>query len=180
MNAPVADMIPYFIVLPLTVAVLVQLLARRRDALAAGLAGLCMLALALMSLAAALSGAGGEVVYNMGGWATPIGIDLRLDGLATLLLLAIQRYVVRETGSVAIRADSLHYLTDLLTNLVTIVAIALVMAGFQYGMQPWIIASMAAALTLPAMAQDIRQQLSSESVIEISSAPAITWLFVST
>ena len=50
--------------------------------------------------------------------------------LATLLLLTIQRYVVRETGSVAIRADSLHYLTDLLTNLVTIVAIALVMAGF--------------------------------------------------
>jgi ferrous-iron efflux pump FieF len=50
--------------------------------------------------------------------------------LATLLLLSIQRYVVRETGSVAIRADSLHYLTDLLTNLVTIVAIALVMAGF--------------------------------------------------
>jgi len=89
MNAPVAEMIPYFIVLPLTVAVLVQLLARRRDALAAGLAGLCMLALALMSLAAALSGAGGEVVYNMGGWATPIGIDLRLDGLTALLLLTV-------------------------------------------------------------------------------------------
>jgi ferrous-iron efflux pump FieF len=50
---------------------------------------------------------------------------------ATLLLLAVQRYVVRETGSVAIRADSLHYLTDLLTNLVTIAAIALFMAGFE-------------------------------------------------
>ncbi len=50
---------------------------------------------------------------------------------ATLLLLAVQRYVIRETGSVAIRADSLHYLTDLLTNLVTIAAIALFMAGFE-------------------------------------------------
>jgi ferrous-iron efflux pump FieF len=49
---------------------------------------------------------------------------------ATLLLLGVQRYVVRQTGSLAIRADSLHYLTDLLTNLVTIAAIALVMAGF--------------------------------------------------
>jgi ferrous-iron efflux pump FieF len=49
---------------------------------------------------------------------------------ATLLLLGVQRYVIRQTGSLAIRADSLHYLTDLLTNLVTIAAIALVMAGF--------------------------------------------------
>ena len=28
-------------------------------------------------------------VYHMGGWPTPIGIDLRLDGLTTLMLLAI-------------------------------------------------------------------------------------------
>jgi ferrous-iron efflux pump FieF len=49
---------------------------------------------------------------------------------ATILLLGVQRYVVRQTGSLAIRADSLHYLTDLLTNLVTMAAIALVMAGF--------------------------------------------------
>lgn len=50
---------------------------------------------------------------------------------ATLLLIGVQRYVVSRTGSLAIRADSLHYVTDLLTNLVTIAAIALVMAGFQ-------------------------------------------------
>jgi multicomponent Na+:H+ antiporter subunit D len=108
MNAPVADMIPYFIALPLTVSVLIQLLARRRDALAAGLAGLCMLALALMSLAAALSGAGGEVVYNMGGWATPIGIDLRLDGLAALLLLTVNTVAL----AVALyAADYMHTFT---------------------------------------------------------------------
>jgi len=32
----------------------------------------------------------------------------------TMVLLAIQRYVIRRTGSTAIRADSLHYLTDAL------------------------------------------------------------------
>jgi ferrous-iron efflux pump FieF len=50
---------------------------------------------------------------------------------ATVVLLGVQRYVIRETGSLAIRADSLHYLTDLLTNLVTIAAIGLVMMGFE-------------------------------------------------
>lgn len=49
---------------------------------------------------------------------------------ATLLLLGVQRHVVRLTNSVAIKADSLHYLTDLLTNLATIVAIGLVMIGW--------------------------------------------------
>lgn len=49
---------------------------------------------------------------------------------ATLLLLGVQRHVVRLTHSVAIKADSLHYLTDLLTNFATIVAIGLVMIGW--------------------------------------------------
>jgi ferrous-iron efflux pump FieF len=37
--------------------------------------------------------------------------------VATLLLVAFQRHVVRRTGSQAISADSLHYRADLLTNL---------------------------------------------------------------
>ncbi|MBT8039469.1 MAG: NADH/ubiquinone/plastoquinone (complex I) [Gammaproteobacteria bacterium] len=89
MDISVHALIPYFIALPLTVSILVQLLARRRDGLAAGLAGLCMLVMATLSLLAALSGQGGEVIYNMGGWATPIGIDLRLDALTALLLLTV-------------------------------------------------------------------------------------------
>jgi ferrous-iron efflux pump FieF len=47
--------------------------------------------------------------------------------VATLLLLAVQRYVILRTGSTAIKADSLHYATDLLTN--TAVLIALFLAG---------------------------------------------------
>lgn len=52
--------------------------------------------------------------------------------LATLLLLGVQRYAVRHTGSVAIKADSLHYFTDLLTNTSVIVALLLASAGLQW------------------------------------------------
>ncbi|WP_455212464.1 cation diffusion facilitator family transporter [Kaarinaea lacus] len=48
--------------------------------------------------------------------------------VVTLILLAIQRYVIRHTGSVAIRADALHYATDLLTGASVITA--LLMAHF--------------------------------------------------
>lgn len=44
---------------------------------------------------------------------------------ATAGLLLIQRHVIRRTGSTAIRADSLHYLTDLVTNASIIVALLL-------------------------------------------------------
>lgn len=50
--------------------------------------------------------------------------------LATLVLLAVQHYVVRKTQSVAIRADSLHYRTDLLTNVSIIVALVLATYGW--------------------------------------------------
>ena len=52
--------------------------------------------------------------------------------LATLLLLGVQRYVVRHTGSLAIKADSLHYFTDLLTNTSVIVALVLAAAGLHW------------------------------------------------
>jgi len=50
--------------------------------------------------------------------------------LLTLLLLAFQRYVIRRTGSLAIRADALHYASDVLTNLSIIAALLLVQLGF--------------------------------------------------
>jgi ferrous-iron efflux pump FieF len=50
--------------------------------------------------------------------------------VATLVLLGIQRHVVAKTGSLAIKADSVHYQTDLLTNLATIAAITLAMVGW--------------------------------------------------
>lgn len=51
--------------------------------------------------------------------------------LATLILIAFQRYVIKQTNSTAIRADSLHYATDLLTNVCTI--IALLLTRFSWG-----------------------------------------------
>jgi ferrous-iron efflux pump FieF len=50
--------------------------------------------------------------------------------IATLILLGIQRHVIRLTGSTAIRADSLHYATDLATNLATILALVLASLGW--------------------------------------------------
>ncbi len=43
--------------------------------------------------------------------------------VTTLILLSFQRFVVKKTHSPAIRADSLHYATDLLTNACTIAAL---------------------------------------------------------
>lgn len=45
--------------------------------------------------------------------------------IATFALVIFQRYVVRETGSVAIAADSLHYRSDLLLNASVIAALIL-------------------------------------------------------
>ena len=53
-----------------------------------------------------------------------------LSILATLVLLGIQRYTIRHTGSLAIKADSLHYFTDLLTNLSVIAALFLAASGW--------------------------------------------------
>lgn len=60
-----------------------------------------------------------------------VGIGVLLFAIiATVALLAIQRYVIRRTQSTAIRADSLHYVTDLLTNAATIVALGLTLLGW--------------------------------------------------
>jgi len=65
-----------------------------------------------------------------------IGIGVMVFAIvATALLLAIQRYVIARTGSTAVRADSLHYMTDLLTNASIIVALALSLAGWP-GLDP--------------------------------------------
>lgn len=65
-----------------------------------------------------------------------IGIAVMVFAIiATLILLGIQRYVIARTGATAIRADSLHYFTDLLTNASIIVALGLSLAGWP-GMDP--------------------------------------------
>ncbi len=52
--------------------------------------------------------------------------------VATALLIALQRYVIHRTDSLAIRADSLHYLSDLLTNAGILVALGLALAGWAW------------------------------------------------
>lgn len=55
-----------------------------------------------------------------------VGIAVMLFAIvATFALTRYQAHVVRKTGSLAIQADSLHYLGDLLTNLAVIVALLL-------------------------------------------------------
>jgi len=64
-----------------------------------------------------------------------IGIGIGVMVLAivmTLGLLAIQRYVIRKTDSTAIRADSLHYMTDLLTNMSVLLALYLSNLGWTW------------------------------------------------
>ena len=55
---------------------------------------------------------------------TTLGIAVMVFSIVlTLGLVQFQRYVVRQTKSVVIRADSLHYLGDLLVNAAVIVAL---------------------------------------------------------
>jgi ferrous-iron efflux pump FieF len=55
-----------------------------------------------------------------------LGIAVMLGAMAlTGALVLYQRAVVRRTGSIAIRADSLHYRADLMMNLAVIAALAL-------------------------------------------------------
>jgi ferrous-iron efflux pump FieF len=61
--------------------------------------------------------------------ATGIGV-LLFATVATMLLLAFQHYVIRRTQSTAIRADALHYATDLLTNAAAVVALGLTLLGW--------------------------------------------------
>ena len=85
MESNIQVLIPLFVALPLAVSLLIQLVARGRPAVAEWLANATMLALVLMACYAI----GTSGIYHMGGWPTPIGIDLRLDALANLLLLAV-------------------------------------------------------------------------------------------
>ena len=64
--------------------------------------------------------------------------------VATGLLIGYQRRVIRRTGSLVIRADSLHYLSDWLANVGVIVAIVLAELG-------WLRADGAIALVISLM-----------------------------
>lgn len=65
--------------------------------------------------------------------AVGVGIAVMLVAVvATLGLVIFQRRVVAETGCTAIKADSLHYASDLYTNLGTVLALALAGLGWTW------------------------------------------------
>lgn len=64
---------------------------------------------------------------------TAVGLAVMAFSIAaTLLLVLYQRFVIRRTGSLAIKADALHYASDLIVN--ASVVVALILAG-AYGWQ---------------------------------------------
>jgi len=77
--------IPLFVALPLTMAFLILMASRWLRWLPDTLGNLTLLALAGLSFLCL----GHNVVYHMGDWITPLGVDLRLDPLAALLLIAV-------------------------------------------------------------------------------------------
>ena len=63
--------------------------------------------------------------------ATGVGMAVMLLSLVlTVILLMFQRHVVKVTGSTAIRADSLHYASDLLLNSGILAALVLATYGW--------------------------------------------------
>ncbi|MBX8485168.1 cation diffusion facilitator family transporter [Pseudomonas cichorii] len=64
--------------------------------------------------------------------AAGLGIAVMVLSLVlTLALLWLQHKVIKETGSAAIRADSLHYRSDLLLNFSILLALTLTLFGWQ-------------------------------------------------
>ncbi len=80
-----------------------------------------------------------------------------LSILMTSCLVAYQRFVVRRTGSVAIKADSLHYSADLITNLAILVGLVL----YHYA---WLYADPIIALCIGAYILKCALQIAYESV----------------
>ena len=61
-----------------------------------------------------------------------VGVTVMVISIvATLLLLSFQKYVIKHTGSTAIKADALHYRSDLLVNGSVIIALVLAYYGWK-------------------------------------------------
>ncbi len=88
-----------------------------------------------------------------------VGIGVMLITIIlTAILVKFQRYVVKQTGSIAITADSLHYVSDLLLNLSVIVALVLSIY-FDWQMADPIFALLIAAFILKSAWDIARQSL---------------------
>jgi ferrous-iron efflux pump FieF len=63
------------------------------------------------------------------GWGLAV---MAVSIVLTVALVTYQRHVVRKTDSIAVRSDSFHYFTDLVTNIAVVIALVL-SAQFDYG-----------------------------------------------
>ncbi len=79
------NLVPLLVAIPLGMGFLIPLAVRLHARLPDVLANVAFLAMFVLSV----SLMGHESVYHMGGWSTPIGIDLRIDALTNLMLLVI-------------------------------------------------------------------------------------------
>ena len=77
--------LPLFIAVPLVVAFLLPMFGRKGKTAATVLANLVTISLLVFAVASI----GKTEVYEIGKWSIPLGINLVLDGLSSLLLLAI-------------------------------------------------------------------------------------------
>ena len=77
--------LPIFVAIPLVMAFLLPVFCKKGKSVATLLANLATVSL----LALAVASIGQSGVYEIGKWSIPLGINLVLDGLSSLLLLAI-------------------------------------------------------------------------------------------
>ena len=77
--------LPVFIAVPLATAFLLPIFGRKGKAAATLLANLATISLLVLSIVSI----GQSRIYEVGAWPIPLGINLVLDGLSCLLLLAI-------------------------------------------------------------------------------------------
>ncbi len=77
--------LPAFVAIPLVTAFLLPVFAKRGKAIATVLANLATISLLVLAIASI----GQSRVYEVGRWSIPLGINLVLDGLSSLMLLAI-------------------------------------------------------------------------------------------
>ena len=77
--------LPIFVAIPLVTAFLLPLFGKKGKAAATLLANVAIISLLVLAIASI----GQSRVYEVGKWSIPLGINLVLDGLSALLLLAI-------------------------------------------------------------------------------------------
>ncbi|MFC4655432.1 cation diffusion facilitator family transporter [Rheinheimera marina] len=109
---------------------------------------------ALLVLLQAISGAKGQVTPQAPGF----GMVITLSCMAlTLLLVLAQHWIIRRTGSLAVKSDSLHYRSDLLMNTAVLLALGMVWLGWLWA--DWLMAVLIALYLLWNAMQLARESL---------------------